>query len=109
MRRNPAPNAATSSHRAPPNYAKLERADPSEDQIAHARHVTPPIVRAGGPGRPPAIFSELDCLVSVGYDDRTAFADEAMASRGCRARDRAGNCAQRSAQSDSVTGNVERA
>ena len=58
------------------------------------------------PGRPPAGALQLGCLVSVGDEDRTAFADEAMASCGCRACYRPGNCAQRSAQGDRVTGDV---
>ena len=61
----------------------------------------------GGPGRAANYFSELGCLVNVGDDDRSAFADETMASRGCRARDGAGNRAQRPAQRDRVTGDVE--
>ena len=64
---------------------------------------------AGGPGRAASDFSELGGLVSVGYEDPTEFPDEAVASRGCRARNRAGNCAQRPTQGDRVTRDVERA
>lgn len=65
-----------------------------EAWIAHTNHVTSPIVKAGGPGGAASDFSEFGCLVGVGDDYRTAFPDEAMASRGCRARYRARNCAQ---------------
>ena len=63
----------------------------------------------GGPERAAHIFFELSCLVSVGDDDCTEFADKAVASRGCRARYRARNCTQRATQSDRMTGDIERA